>query len=103
VTPGAEAPSSRIELYDPKRLIRGLVELDEPPPATARDCLVLWLISLEDRVDPAEAASYLLGTVLGTPHEGIGAELARELGEVARFPRERLAARPKRRRPRRTD
>jgi hypothetical protein len=95
-------PASPLELYDPKRLIRGLVELDEPPVASARDCLVLWLISLADEVDPAEAASHLLGTVLDGPREGHVAELAHELGEVASFPRQRLAAWPERRRSRRT-
>jgi hypothetical protein len=89
---GAEDP---LGAYDPKRLIRQLMELDEPTPAGARECIVLWLMSLADDIDPADAARRLLDALpagaAGT-RTALAADLARELEEVARFPRPQLRA-----------
>jgi hypothetical protein len=89
-----------LELCDPKRLIRQLMELNEPTPASARECIVLWLMSLADDVDPADAARRLLEALpdVANPRTSLAADMARELEEVARFPRQQLLAS---RRPRR--
>lgn len=91
----ANGAGSSLDLYDPKCLIRQVMELDEPRPGSARDCLVLWLMSLPDDTDPAEAARYLLEVLLypsSPSRPSLAAELAQELEEVARFPREHLGA-----------
>lgn len=88
-----------LQLYDPKGLIRQVMELDEPAQASARDCIVLWLMSLDDQVDPADAARHLLQALAPSvaPRTALAMELARELEEVTRFPREQLlGSRPSR-------
>lgn len=92
-TGGAEDPFG---LYDPKRLIRQLMDLDEPTPTSARDRIVLWLMSLADEIDPADAARRLLEALpQGAPgaRTALAGELVLELEEVARFPRRQLRAR----------
>jgi hypothetical protein len=89
-----------LEPYDPKRLIRQVMELDEAMPTSARDCIVLWLMSLADHIDPAEAARRLLEALPDAPgaKTPLAAEMVVELEEVARFPRRQLlSARPARR------
>lgn len=94
---GVEDP---LDPYDPKRLIRQVMELDEATPTSARDCIVLWLMSLADHIDPAEAARRLLEALPDALNAKtrLAAEMVVELEEVARFPRRQLlSARPARR------
>lgn len=94
---GVEDP---LDPYDPKRLIRQVMELDETMPTSARECIVLWLMSLADHIDPAEAARCLLETLPGPANvqTPLAAEVVVELEEVARSPRKQLlSARPARR------
>lgn len=93
-------PADALARYDPKKLIRQLLDMDQPVPASARDCVFLWLMSLPEQVDPAEAARYLLDHVV-TEEAAIGdlgTDLRRELEEVARYPSASLAPASGRRR-----
>lgn len=96
------AASADLERVDPKQLIRQALELDDADATSARDCLLLWLMSLPDEVDPADAAGVLLETVFAAPAATRGAfqaDLAAELLEVSRYPRASLpTGRPRRRR-----
>lgn len=92
--------------YDPKQLIRQALELEASATTSARDCVFLWLMSLGEDVDPAEAAAALLPLVraAGSAH-ALHRDLAAELCEVSRHPRADLQAagrnrnRPSKRRP----
>jgi hypothetical protein len=80
------------------------MELDEPTPTSARECIVLWLMSLADDIDPADAARHLLATLLPAASNArtpLAAEMVVELEEVARFPRKQLVAASSTRRARR--
>lgn len=95
------ADPSDLERFDPKQLIRQALELEDPSATTPRDCILLWLLSLPEEVDPAEAAMVLLEMVFGRPGDGanpLREGLALELAEVSRHPRTSLLARGPRRR-----
>ena len=79
------------EQADPSGLLRAAFARDQGH--APREILLAWLMSLGPGVDPAWAARAMLPEQPGLPGS-IGAELA----EVARWPRERLAAYARRQR-----
>lgn len=87
--------AAALERYDPKQLIRQALEFEDANGTTARECVFLWLMSLADDVDPAEAATALLPMVVdacGGPDHPLRQGLATELREVSRHPRATLRA-----------
>jgi hypothetical protein len=98
--------ATALERYDPKQLIRQALQLEAPESTSARECVFLWLMSLGEDIDPAEAAAALLPLVLAASEEHpLRQDLATELGEVSRHPRASLQvlgrnrSRPSKRRP----